>query len=79
MLVKGALGHAKPFTHKLPPIGHAYGKGSKADLFSAGNLMSSWNNHSQSAVEIKLQDFRTVNKMALRQKITKCKALFDFR
>ena len=77
--MKGSLGKAKPFTHKLPPINHVYGKLNKADPFNAASLLSSWDNHSRSVVEIKTQDFKAVNRMALKQKITKVKALNKFR
>ena len=79
LLVKTAVGKSKPATHDLPSQGHSYGKKNIADRFNAGNLLSSWNDHTETLVENSMQDYRKVNKLALKSKVTDAKGLKDFR
>ena len=79
LLVKTGVGQSKPATHDLPSQGHIYGKKNIADKFNAGSLVSSWNDHTQTVVENQIQDYRKVNKLALKNKVTDAKGLKDFR
>ncbi len=63
----------------MPQVSHVYGKKSRPDEFGAGSLVSSWNVAKLTVRDSAEQDFRKVNKIALKNNVTDAKGLKDFK
>ena len=79
LLIKNEIGKARPFTRDLPVGDHTYGKRVQADEFSAKDLLSSWNTHEEKNQVDAGRDYKKMNKLACRSKITSARATTEFR
>uniref|UniRef100_A0A7S2C318 Uncharacterized protein n=1 Tax=Alexandrium andersonii TaxID=327968 RepID=A0A7S2C318_9DINO len=80
VLVKDDIGKAKPTVYDLPHEGHAYGRAEMPDLEGAREVTMNWASHVPRAKSGPAgQDFKLINKMATRNRVSNAKDLADFR
>ena len=68
LLLRDQIGKPRSIPRDLPLLdGQTYGKQLKKDEFNAKELLSGWNQHKSSPrQEVKIRDFRSMNKRALQ-------------
>eukprot|EP00746_Dinoflagellata_sp_MGD_P162274 gnl/MRDRNA2_/MRDRNA2_89755_c0_seq1.p1 gnl/MRDRNA2_/MRDRNA2_89755_c0~~gnl/MRDRNA2_/MRDRNA2_89755_c0_seq1.p1 ORF type:complete len:245 (+),score=59.47 gnl/MRDRNA2_/MRDRNA2_89755_c0_seq1:74-808(+) len=80
ILVRDDVGKAKPTCYDLPPEEFAYGRPDNPDFEGAREVTMQWLSHVPGPrPEEKVQDFRKINKLALKGGISSAKDLADFR
>jgi len=80
ILVKDDVGKARPTVYDLPHESHAYGRAEMPDLEGAREVTMNWAAHVPRAKPGPSgQDFKLINKMATRSKVSNAKQLADFR
>merc|ERR1711985_27448 len=74
------VGKAKPTCYDLPPEEFAYGRPDNPDFEGAREVTMQWLSHVPGPrPEEKVQDFRKINKLALRGGVSSAKDLAEFR
>merc|ERR1711985_161805 len=74
------VGKAKPTCYDLPPEEFAYGRPNNPDFEGAREVTMQWLSHVPGPrPEEKVQDFRKINKLALRGGVSSAKDLAEFR
>ena len=68
--VQSQVGVAKPTTHDLPPLTHAYGKPNHKSIYDAGKLTNSWQVHTNSEKEKASYDYMKFNKLSSNRKLS---------
>lgn len=80
ILVRDDVGKAKPTCYDLPPEEYAYGRPDNPDFEGAREVTMQWLSHVPGPrPEEKVQDFRKINKLALRGGVSSAKDLAQFR
>jgi hypothetical protein len=79
LLVKDDVGRAKPSTRALPGPGFTYGKDVVHDAEDAGQVTSSWKFHQPSQDLSPDRDFKTLNRLSVRNGKVTARDQTDFR
>lgn len=80
ILVRDDVGKAKPTCYNLPPEEFAYGRPDNPDFEGAREVTMQWLSHVPGPrPEEKVQDFRKINKLALKGGVSSAKDLAQFR
>jgi len=80
LLVKDDVGKAKPSCYDLPTEDFAFGRPDNPDLEGAREVTMQWVSHvARPRAEENIQDFRKLNKLALKEKLVKARDLNKFR
>jgi len=80
LLVKDDVGRAKPSCYDLPGEEFAYGRPDNPDFEGAREVTMTWVSHvARPRAEENIQDFRKLNKMALKDGVLKASEVRNFR
>jgi hypothetical protein len=80
LLVKDDVGKAKPSCYRLPPEDFAYGRPDMPDFEGAREVTMQWvAHHAEARPTADVQDFKKLNKQAVREKVVDPKKLTQFR
>lgn len=80
VLVKDDVGRAKATCYDLPREAHAYGRAEPADMEGAREVTMHWAAHvPRPKPDGDCQDFKKINKMASKAKVTNAKQLKEFK
>jgi len=80
LLVKDDVGSAKPSCYRLPPEDFAYGRPDMPDFEGAREVTMQWvAHHAEERKDSGVQDFKKLNKAALKNKVIDSRKLTQFR
>jgi len=80
LLVKDDVGRAKPSCYELPGEGFSYGRPDIPDYEGAREVTMQWvAHHAEEKQEAEVQDFRKLNKQAIKDKAISAKQLAEYR
>jgi hypothetical protein len=80
LLVKDDVGRAKPSCNKLPPEDFSYGRPDMPDYEGAREVTMQWvAHHAEAKKEADVQDFKKLNKIAVKEKVFDSKKITQLR